>query len=208
MYKLGDELVIPEPLHGDPEEVRAKIKTWERDQMHQARHDCAVRAGVPRRIVKLLDAGKLDLDLKPIRETLEAVSRGRTLILLQGLPGTGKSVAACYVLTRSLTGRYVRADRYSEISASYDKLETREQDFVQRSDFLVIDDVGEEPGKDHWRIERLISERYDSESPTIITTNLQPGAFMKAYKERVVSRLGEVGRIINCTEVVRPKGGK
>lgn len=66
-------------------------------------------------------------------------------------------------------------------------------------ELVILDDVGSwfnaervHEKDNNWKIEVFFSfldDRYNSMKPTIITSNLNKAGFLKAYSERVVSRL-------------------
>lgn len=64
--------------------------------------------------------------------------------------------------------------------------------------FLAVDDMGTEPvrvsdyGNDFLPLIELISRRYDSQLPTIITTNLGESQIREYYGPRIVDRLREM----------------
>jgi DNA replication protein DnaC len=194
----------PPRVKHDPE-IDAAAKERERELLDMKRWDhCHHVAEVPVRVLRLLASGDLDKTTTPMR-AVTALSRSqRRVLVLSGPPGTGKSIAACSALWDASAGRYVRADRYAQLARSWDKLDEKIADLVNTSQLLVVDDVGEEPAKERHYIERLLSERYDRDVTTIITTNLDATQFAKAYGMRVISRLQEVGRIVKCEDVLRP----
>lgn len=77
----------------------------------------------------------------------------------------------------------------------------RERDFFDglvMSDFLVIDDFGDEPvevvsyGMTHTPIIDLLAERYERRLPTLLTTNLSGEEFEARYGARIADRLREL----------------
>ncbi|MGC9984757.1 MAG: hypothetical protein ABSF35_14145 [Polyangia bacterium] len=67
---------------------------------------------------------------------------------------------------------------------------------------LVVDDLGAEyldaKGFFGSLFDELLDARYAGKLPTIITTNLDAAGFSARYGARVVDRLREAGRFINC----------
>ena len=64
-------------------------------------------------------------------------------------------------------------------------------DYVGECDLLIIDDLGTEMTNTfvQSRLFLLINERLMQKKPTIISTNLEIGAFSEMYSERTFSRI-------------------
>ena len=67
---------------------------------------------------------------------------------------------------------------------------------------LVVDDLGSEYNDAKGFFSALLDEvidcRYGAKLPTVITTNLDSSGFSARYGARVVDRIREAGRFINC----------
>ena len=149
---------------------------------------------------------------------LEAATRIRKrLIVLSGLVGTGKTVAACAWLhawfrqkehwrystkddVATMVGRppvFITAGALSR----FEKYNGRLVEGLFEASRLVIDDLGveflDERGALKSFLEELINARYDYELETIITTNLSDQRFRERYEERFADRIREVGEFMS-----------
>lgn len=131
------------------------------------------------------------------------------LVLLGGV-GTGKTAAAARALSEHTTGRrtsrFLTADALSRLGG-FSKADELEQ--VERCDFLVLDDLGAEYGDSKgWFVSLLsglVSARYAAMKRTVITSNLDAEG-LRAYGERFVDRLREVGVVVEIAgQSMRPK---
>jgi DNA replication protein DnaC len=73
---------------------------------------------------------------------------------------------------------------------------------VTKAGFLVIDDLGAEysdsKGFFASLFDEVVNARYENMRPTILTTNLDVEGFAARYGERIVDRIREAGRFLNC----------
>lgn len=112
-------------------------------------------------------------------------------LTLAGPPGTGKSVAAAYVVARCgglwLSARHLSNPKYDLGPA-------------ERAELLVLDDLGTEySGASEFGVERaaaLLELRHEEARRTVITTNLKEADIGERYKARVASRLREQARLV------------
>ncbi|MCF6191743.1 MAG: hypothetical protein L3J76_01225 [Candidatus Hydrothermae bacterium] len=138
--------------------------------------------GVPLRALEVLRAKMRRTEaLDVARRHFQEIRRGRWLVL-SGPTGSGKTVAAVFVLLWMFrTGvRDVRFVPAYEFDGS-----------GEISRFLVLDDLGLETRE--WPVVREIYRRYDRVFPMVITTNLPLSRLRSRYGERVYSRIREVG---------------
>lgn len=90
-----------------------------------------------------------------------------------------------------------QSERYKEKNDLYESL--------FREEMLLIDDLGDEPtevlvyGMPHTPLIDLISERYDRQLLTVITTNCDADQLKSKYGERVYDRLREIMQTIIFT---------
>jgi DNA replication protein DnaC len=167
---------------------------------------------MPTRVIDLIESGLQDTD--PILAARSFLSSPRSLLVMAGGTGNGKTVAACAALAHYLrvdddgysmptaerVGRFVKAMEIVRIG-------TFNEGFwrsLERSPLLVVDDVGTEPLDDKgWALANfaaLIDSRYDSKAKTILTTNLTVDGFKARYAAtdggRLVDRLREAGAFL------------
>jgi DNA replication protein DnaC len=169
--------------------------------------------GMPPRALEVV-MGKLDTT-----EALAAVDFARDILVLSGAPGCGKTVAAAawvVEFVRDLSswgaaphdgsvprfyGRppvWVTAARL----ARWERYDEDKMNGLLKTPRLVIDDLGGEymdkGGFYASLLDEIINERQGASQPTILTTNLDDVAFKARYGERIVDRIREGGRFINC----------
>jgi DNA replication protein DnaC len=125
--------------------------------------------------------------------------------LYWGAPGTGKTtMAACIfreALIEGIGGIWYDHNQLMDDLRPKDGHHSRESDgildMVKRAPFLVIDDFGK--GKmTEWAqqlVFSLINYRYNSQAPTLITTNFPPHKFGEEFGETIASRINSSYRI-------------
>jgi DNA replication protein DnaC len=176
--------------------------------------DCPI--GIPARALDIVLAG--DLDETP---ALAAVRGAVDICILSGGCGVGKSIAAVawvHDYVAAVERWHDTGDRDGEpcpryrghvplwISASQlariDHYDQAAIDRVGKVERLVIDDLGAEyqdaKGFFISLLDELIDTRYSGQRPTIITTNVDVEAFKNRYGVRIVDRIREAGRFVNC----------
>ena len=163
-------------------------------------------AGVPRRFLPLLGSPA------PTRAVSVATNwSGRGFLTLLGNTGTGKSFAAALrVYLEALSGVdavWSDPSRWEEVrpgamwvsaygaAASKDVLSA-----ASGCRFLVLDDLGEESSdrRDRAALRELVSERYNGDQPTILTSNLTEDEIRDRYGDRTLERLLETGTLARC----------
>lgn len=184
-------------------EVAKPVKPWAYPKsMEHAR-------GVPRRLASLLRAGTDDTPA--VRALGRAVKGGARTIVLAGMAGRGKSVAAA---------RFVMAPfDYGARGVSHGPLFASARDYLRAlranrpvlewlwhpdraelSERLALDDLGTEledsKGWGPGELSALIQSRHDRALVTVITTNVGAAEFRRRYGDRVMSRLQEGGEWI------------
>lgn len=172
------------------------LRDWEAQHGNEAREkrrEILRLAGVPE--------GLWLLALEPQRT--EAVSTvavwlatsGRWLVV-SGVPGCGKSVAAAWALVENGLGRWLdvfEATRTGD--GKRDKADRELWTRCERSPLLVVDDLGTEDAETRERLTRLLVARDNYGRRTIVTTNL-PGEALASYDRRITDRLtGSVRRL-------------
>jgi DNA replication protein DnaC len=128
-------------------------------------------------------------------------------LLLIGPPGTGKSLLAAMILNELImvqkrTCRYIKISRdffqqlratFNNDSGTYGRTDSVFNE-IARQDVLVIDDFGIQSDSE-WEqrmLYDLVDARYESELPTIITSNIDLDAVRNLFKGRIYSRFTEM----------------
>lgn len=119
-----------------------------------------------------------------------------TILVLSGLPGCGKTFAACTAID-SEGGRFAKVA--AVVSKPFDRAY---QDDLADAKLLVLDDLGAEwvDGKQFSRavLWNLLERRRDEAKKTILTTNLDRDGFRATYGSeagrRLLSRMNEGGQ--------------
>lgn len=136
---------------------------------------------------------------------LKAPSK-RSCLLLQGVPGTGKSTllwamyslfsvtnsSMLYVTSQRLYDYYIYL--LSGTSVLFNEYKTEKR--------LFVDDLGTEPpkcsyyGVEYLPIQEVLTYRYERQLPTMITTNLSDSMIRERYGERISDRFAEMCSIL------------
>lgn len=157
------------------------------------------RMGVPALVIEILERSNLETPAaKFVTEFLEA---DKSILLLLGGPGTGKTIAAASALIEAPTHSsvFVQATDVARLS-DFNVEHAHELDRVTEARFLVLDDLGAEHANDFWvsRLDGIINHRYARKLRTIITSNLDAPRFKKQYGERIADRIRQVGIVRSC----------
>lgn len=179
--------------------VRARFAEEERRNMERARRARRLGADVPPRIWGLLDAPQETDALAAVRAFLAS---GATFLVLGGAVGCGKTVAACAALDEK-GGRFMKAAGVTRARFNDEAWEA-----LLDASCLVIDDMGteslDEKGWAAGALAELFDHRYDWQSKTILTTNLDGEAFKTRYCSqdggRFLSRLREAGQFVSIAQ--------
>jgi hypothetical protein len=162
-----------------------------------------VEDGVPENVlVAVWDRSPIETEaIKALRQALE----GRTIVVLSGGVGCGKTCAAGWWLTQS-RGDWISASELATLSP-FDEA-SRER---MHSPRLVIDDLGAEyldaKGFLASMLDSLWDYRYSHRLPTVVTTNLSLKQFQARYSERIKDRLRECGDFVEVSgESMRRSG--
>ncbi len=131
------------------------------------------------------------------------MARDLRFLLLTGVAGTGKSVAAARLLQVAIAGRrsvmLIRAAEAARMSL-FDPEDRATVVKMRRVSTLVIDDLGLELLGDVWRqtLDDVIDARYSSRRETALTTNLDPVGFKARYGDRIADRIRHDGLVVQC----------
>ena len=175
---LTDRFLVSEPQKGPP---RMPID------------DLLATARIPKRFQRYR------LDTHPDRAAVTRLDDWdyKKNIIIGGDTGRGKTGLAIG-LARKLLEDDVRGVEYVSVPEMLDDMRPGSggddpMSRLKRRHVLILDDLGSAKPSD-WVYERLyvlINARYESELPTIVTTNIQPESLVEAIGDRVVSRLQE-----------------
>ena len=125
------------------------------------------------------------------------------LIVVCGLIGTGKTIAACRCLGEQEQGLYIKARSFAAWSAKMREDRWR-VDAVIEQPFIVLDELAMEDERDRGKIEELLHERYEQKRITIALANKSPREVLDIYGERVARRVFAKGRRIVADVVLCP----
>ncbi|MCP4781201.1 MAG: hypothetical protein GY877_10830 [Hyphomicrobium sp.] len=205
--KIVDDDLQDSPC--EPAQTESKDESSEEQRL--------VKYGVPWRIAAILARSSSTGDTRAIQQARRWKSPDRAFLTLMGPEGTGKSVAAGYIVQSGpplVGGRrdchWVPCDpwghrpwphlpvwiRAASIARSMDAIPEE----VTHAQIVALDDLGDEPDSTHCRsrISELIAARDDLRARTVITTNLDASAMANRYGRRFVDRLSRHGHIIRC----------
>lgn len=130
--------------------------------------------------------------------------QGKSSLLLYGKTGSGKSTMLGVIRT-ILTPNPYNSNEYKKpkFFTAYDIAHIKKEDWWQLScERLFIDDLGTEElknavyGVSYCPMIELLSERYDRQAATIITSNLTLDHIKEKYGERIADRIREEYKII------------
>lgn len=129
-------------------------------------------------------------------------SKSRTLLLL-GPTGTGKTMAACALVSELLPD--LRMSQWFTMTSALlrDLLDYRSvdktMDRATRTSLLVVDDLVDLEPKGLALFEEVIITREAEGRPLVITSNLTPKRLNEMFSDRVVDRLRVWGDTVTCT---------
>lgn len=160
-------------------EIDRKAAEYERDTLDQIRRERLSYSGVP----SIYRKAKLAL----CDPQIQAYDGGN--LMLQGLPGRGKTYAACAILVERMEQHYCRfvtmEKLLRECKACFNGQDT-EANVIGRytgTKLLCLDDVGKERLTE-WSLPiffSIINERLENNRPTIITTNYSGAELMSCF---------------------------
>lgn len=189
----------------EQEKLEAERVAFERDQREreaaraaEARDQRRRDAGIPERVIRLLNGGLRETEALTVTRRFVA-ERRKTFLVLGGGTGPGKTVAAGWSVDRD-GGVLVKAMQLTRAGTYGDEAEA----FWRRlhgASVLALDDLGMEPRDEKgWaeaNLAALLDDRYDAEAPTVITTNLTLAQFDERYLSsdggRLRDRFAEAG---------------
>ena len=182
-----------------------KIKEFDESLRNLKKENFLKKSNFPQNIINLILSrriikNRVILDLnKYIKE--------KDIIILSGEYGTGKTVAACFVLTDIYcAGFFITARQYLDcyFDNKYNVLNAHQYSRVRNTTNLIVDELGVDHDGQIRYVENLVCERYGCGDKTILTTNLSKKEFIRQYSGKLVSRINHVGAWIECVDNVRP----
>jgi len=121
----------------------------------------------------------------------------KTVIVLSGQPGCGKTVAAVtWALSQRPRPLFLRAATFATAS----RYDSAKRDEWIKAGSLILDDLGAEfqdaKGSFSVDLDELIDTYYGNMKRLVITTNSGPAEFKQRYGERVADRIREAGEFV------------
>ena len=203
-------------LHDDGYRVQFEANEAEQAANELAKHRLWLEVvGMPRKDVSLVLEGDVD-DTKAIQAARWFAGQPHGMLILAGVRGCGKTVAANWLIGELLTGdpehapsaRFIDVARLTRTS----RYKADQIGPLEKVGLLVIDDLGMEYGDERGSflatLDGLINARYSAQLKTVITTNLPWAKFKKRYGERIADRLRECGRFVELDGKSLRKKGK
>jgi len=152
------------------------------------------KAGWPKRA--LTAAQNADLEHPAIKRVAEWLKEDRTILVLAGVAGCGKTVASARWALEDRLGHHTAFVRASTFARS-SRFDSDTRNHWLRAYALALDDLGAEyvdaKGSLLTDLDELVDQFYGDCKRLLITTNLTPAQFRGRYGERVADRLRECG---------------
>lgn len=170
---------------------------WSRTAMMEA---SGIAGALPEEDITLIERGEARFDeaLVHVRDFL--VQRdwpgGKSILIIMGDTGTGKTVAAAWALAQ-IPGRYIEAERVCRAHAGRHKKAEEEFASLLCCELLVIDEVGTEEDVERARMayREVINKRQDRRRPTIMLGNCGPEELKPRFDRRTHARIDARGLI-------------
>lgn len=182
---------------------RERIEREEHEKRERARIRGMATTGVPKKDRDRYCDGKFDVNTEAMRwvrkfaDQLDS-AEPKTMLVLSGAPGAGKTAAASWLLMERGDARSVFVD-ISKLTR-WERFKESAMDKLESATVLCIDDMGsefmDEKGALRSLLDGIINARYNERLPTVLTTNMRSGPFAERYGARIADRLREAGRFI------------
>lgn len=199
--KTAGEILALTPMHSwTPEQWAEHDKRVAAERRRQAPIVEAMTAptdlcefGWPRRL--LVDAAEADRTRPAVARILANDFGDANVVVLAGVPGCGKSVAAAvWAMRRAKSTTFVRASTFA--ASSRYSADARANWYAAKA--LVLDDLGAEyldaAGSFLVDLDELIDTFYADIRPLVITTNCTDEQFKARYGARIEDRLRACAR--------------
>lgn len=188
----------PEGVAHDAEIAAANAREQAAERARQQR-EIVDRSGIPSRCADLFGSAT-----PAPSEAIAALDLDRTLLILAGKSGCGKTTAAAWWLWQFIHGA-VTPTRWPRFAHAGDLPRIDESHLLalRSAPRLVIDDLGMEyaDNKGFFEVvlDRMLDWRYANLKPTVITTNLRAEQFKARYGERIADRIREAGNFVELS---------
>lgn len=196
------QLTLERDAHlAEIEAIEAKLPTVRAAAAEERHTETCRKIGIPRKDIGAIRGGKVT---NAMRAVADFAAGPKTILVLSGSPGSGKSFAASRFLCDTAAGNTWTTAKFLDVStlarvSRYDEKAMKE---IEEASALVIDDLGMEfddkSGAFRSLLDAVINARYANALKTVITTNLDATAFKARYGERVADRIREVGAFVVC----------
>jgi DNA replication protein DnaC len=173
------------------------------------RREGLLERGVPAKDVDALLSSTLFAS-RSLASAREWLASDRTLLVISGTRGVGKTTAAAWLASEVSGSRFIDAAHLMRV----DVYSNEEMNPLEQCPLLVMDELGGEymdtKGKLLSLVDGLVNTRYAAKLRTVITTNMpandfeeqkgvrKPG-FKTRYGERLADRIREVGRFVEIS---------
>lgn len=176
--------------------IRAEDAARDLEERDKRRTAELVDLGAPRRAIL---AARERKDTPAMRKVAEWSQGEKTILVLSGRPGCGKTVAAVsWGFVSSHTPVFLRAAAFAMAS----RYNPEERAVWARAGALILDDLGAEyqdaKGSFAVDLDELIDTVYGDMRRMIITTNAGAEDFKQRYGARVADRIREAGEFYVC----------
>jgi DNA replication protein DnaC len=193
----AEEERLRDPVYRAAKEAEAAARLAEEASSRLRAGRKYLRAvGVPAKDADVLLGQATLMETPAIAVAREWLASDQTVLVMSGMRGCGKTLAAGWIVNEVPGGRFMDVTRFQRLSR-YDNESMRS---VEEAHLLVIDDLGMEfsdaKGSFAALFDGVFNARYAAQLRTVITTNVTAVTFRERYGERVADRIREVGRFV------------
>jgi len=169
-------------------------------------------------------------DRYPLKKAIEWSSSGKSILLLLGGNGAGKTVASVWLMSQRMCTRrinvpgdvdesgrliwvswksydgsqfFTHADYLaSASSSSFSDAGARQWSTLINAGLLVIDEIGGELSAIDKQLTKVLQVRLSKKNPTILISNKSPIEFAKDYGDRIAIRAEREGMLVECGSAI------